>query len=220
MTMVLVSVLYFVLILFGYGAVYCYNNKRKPSELSGAFKLTKGRVIYLVVSLLAAIYMVVIFSAVYNRDWLFQVKLAFLIGMILPCAATDYRLHKIPNFIILMSIILRFILFGMEFFFSSADCLETLKDSMIGALVIGGFFFLMLLIFKNSIGMGDVKLFFVVGLYQGLWGGINSVFFSLLVSFVVSIALLIARKKHRKDVIPFAPSILLGTLIAIGLAGM
>lgn len=65
-----------------------------------------------------------------------------------------------------------------------------------------------------------MKLFAVMGLYQGLWGAVNSVFFSLLASFVVSVALLISKKKGRKDTISFGPSILIGTIAAIGLAGM
>ena len=78
----------------------------------------------------------------------------------------------------------------------------------------------LLLAFKNSIGMGDIKLFAVMGLYQGLWGVINSVFFSLAASFVISIAFLITKKKGRKDSIAFAPSIFVGTVVAICLAGM
>ena len=107
-----------------------------------------------------------------------------------------------------------------EFISSPATGFLILKDNLVGAAVIGIFFFLLFLVFKNSIGMGDIKLFAVMGLYQGLWGAVNSVFFSLVVSFVLSVGLLITRKKGRKDTIPFGPSILIGTAIAIGLAGM
>ena len=78
----------------------------------------------------------------------------------------------------------------------------------------------MLLIFRNSIGMGDVKLFALMGLYQGLWGAFNAVFFSFVVSFVAAVALLATRKKNRKDVIPFGPSVLLGTILAVSLSGI
>lgn len=61
--------------------------------------------------------------------------------------------------------------------FSPSTVLDSLKDGVIGAAVIGLFFLLISLIFKNSMGMGDIKLFALMGLYQGLWGAFNSVFF-------------------------------------------
>ena len=91
---------------------------------------------------------------------------------------------------------------------------------MAGAIIIGGFFLIILLIFKNSIGMGDVKLFALMGLYQGLLGVFNSVFFSLIVSFFISIILLMLKRKNRKDVIPFGPSIYIGTVVGIFLTGL
>ena len=57
------------------------------------------------------------------------------------------------------------------------------------------------------------------GLYQGIWGATNAVFFSLLVSFFLSVVLLILKRVTKKDVISFAPSILLGTVISILLSG-
>ena len=78
----------------------------------------------------------------------------------------------------------------------------------------------MFFLFKNSVGMGDVKLFAVIGLYQGLWGAVNSVFFSFIVSFINAVVLLITRKKKKSDVIAFAPCIMIGTVMAISFAGM
>lgn len=68
--------------------------------------------------------------------------------------------------------------------------------------------------------MGDIKLFALMGLYQGLFGVFNSVFFSLIVSFFISIILLILKRKNRKDVIPFGPSIYAGTVVGIFLTGL
>ncbi len=88
-------------------------------------------------------------------------------------------------------------------------------DATLAAVIIGAFFTILLLIFKNSIGMGDIKLFCLMGLYLGLSGLLNAVFFSLLVSFFVSIAVLITKKKARNDTLAFGPMIFLGTLVSI-----
>jgi len=59
-----------------------------------------------------------------------------------------------------------------------------------------------------------------MGLFQGIVGVISSLFLSLLVSFFVAIALLITRKKTRKEAIAFAPSVLIGTAVSMFLTGM
>ena len=90
------------------------------------------------------------------------------------------------------------VLYIAELVFSPSTVLDSLKDGVIGAAVIGLFFLLISLVFKNSMGMGDIKLFALMGLYQGLWGAFNSVFFSLLVSFFLALGLLISKKKKRR----------------------
>ena len=76
------------------------------------------------------------------------------------------------------------------------------------------------LIVKNSIGGGDMKLFVVMGLLLGLQGTWGAIFLSLIVSFIVAVALLITRKKSRKDAIPFGPALAAGTYLSIFLTGM
>ena len=156
----------------------------------------------------------------YNRDLTQQLKLLSIMLIILPNAAVDFRIHKMPNVFMVAGLVLRLLLFAVEFFLKSSTFLNTVIDSLLGGVIIGVFFFLLLIIFKNSIGMGDVKLFALMGLFQGLWGAVNSIFFSLIVTFFLSIYLLITKKKKKKDTISFGPEIYLGTLIGICLAGM
>lgn len=73
----------------------------------------------------------------------------------------------------------------------------------------------MRLIVKNGIGFGDVKLFAVLGLFLGLKGIVSTMFLSFVVSFFVSIFLLVSKRKNKKDQIAFAPSILVGTLLSV-----
>lgn len=214
-------VLSIVLLLAGYvSACYYLNEVKWNSKNIAVLKPTRNKVLYLCFGVAGVATLITLFQTVYHLELIPQIKLLTLVMVILPVAAIDLRLQKIPNQFMLAALVLRVLIYIPEFIISASAAFATLMDNLLGAVIIGAFFLLLLLIFKNSIGMGDIKLFAIMGLYQGLWGAINSVFFSLVVSFVLSVGLLISRKKGRKDTISFGPSILLGTIIAIGLAGM
>lgn len=210
-----------ILLAFGYYAsCYYLHNKKLLSKSFDVLKLTRNKIVYLCLGTVASFVLILLFQVLYHTEFITQIKLLVLVLIILPTAAVDYKTHKIPNKFMLFALILRCLIYVVELIVSKSSALLVLKDSVVGALVVGVFFFLLLLIFKNSIGMGDVKLFAIMGLYQGLWGVVNSVFFSLVASFVISIFLLATKKKNKKDVISFAPSIFIGTVIAICLSGI
>ena len=68
--------------------------------------------------------------------------------------------------------------------------------------------------------MGDIKLFMVMGLLQGISGMSGAIFMSMIVAFFGSVGMLILKKKTRKDNISFGPFILIGTTISMFLAGV
>lgn len=183
-----------------------------------SFSLSKA--IYLIFSAVVSIFLILILASYYNRSIIDSVRLLSLIQLLLPIAAVDFKRQKIPNKLLLIMLILRIIIFGTEALLYKDGIKSLLMDYLVGMLCVGGFFLLMLIAFKKSIGMGDVKLFAVLGLYQGLWGAINSVCFSLAISFVVAVCLLASKRKGRKDMMSFGPSILAGSVIAICLSGM
>lgn len=221
MTIVIDIIAALVLLFAGYVYTCCYFNGVKGDLLNKqVIRLTRNKIIYLTAGIAAIGILITAFETIYLLDTISQVKMLSLVMILLPAAAVDLRDQKIPNKLLLAAVAIRIAIYAAEFILSVPAALYTLKDDFLGAAVVGGFFLLLLLIFKNSIGMGDIKLFAVMGLYQGLWGVINSVFFSLVVSFFLSVALLISGKKKRKDTISFGPSIFIGTVIAMGLAGM
>lgn len=210
-----------ILLAAGYGYVCFYLSGTKWSEKQLApLRPDRNKVLYLICALVVIAGLLTLFEGTYHLALLPRIKLLCLVMLLFPAAAIDLRVQKIPNLLVLTGLIVRCVLYIPEFILSPKGALGILKDNLLGAVVIGLFFLIILLLFKNSIGMGDVKLFAVIGLYQGLWGGINSVFFSLVASFVLSVFLLITKKKSRKDTISFGPSILVGTVVAMALAGM
>lgn len=221
MTIIIEVLVAAALISFGY--VYCcyYLGKEKQfTSILIMLKLTKMKVFYLILSIISILSLILLFEEMYDIGIFTKIKLLSLVSFLIPAAAIDLRKQVIPNQLLFFSLTFRVLLLVFEFIFSTSTIFLILTDSIAGAVIISAFFLLLYFVFKNSIGMGDIKLFAIMGLYQGLWGVINSVFFSLMTSFLISIGLLVTRKKSRKDTISFAPSILLGTIIAIGLTGM
>ena len=73
------------------------------------------------------------------------------------------------------------------------------------------------LISPRGMGMGDVKMSFVLGLYLGFlgWGEVMLGFFTaFLLGAVIGVALLALKRRGRKDAVPFGPFLAAGTVIA------
>jgi leader peptidase (prepilin peptidase) / N-methyltransferase len=92
---------------------------------------------------------------------------------------------------------------------------SSLPDRAIAAAAGGGFLFVVALIYPRGMGMGDVKLAAVMGLYLG-----RAVAPALLIGFAVGALVgvaMIARRgaSARKQAIPFGPFLALGGVIAL-----
>lgn len=89
----------------------------------------------------------------------------------------------------------------------------TVQSSLLGAVVIAAAMLLLSLLFdklsgKESLGGGDIKLLFMVGLYLGLMIG----FFNLVLSCIVGLLFVALMKKQK---IPFGPAISLSAYISL-----
>lgn len=162
----------------------------------------------------------VVFLYVYYKNTLLDnIKLISILAVLCPAAYSDWNKHIIPNKLLLGALCLRILLFVFELVFNISNALQYGASELISAVVIFILGFLCSLIIKGSVGMGDVKLISIMALFLGASGIVCAVFASLLISFIYCLIALIARKKHKKDIIPFAPSLLLGTYISICLFG-
>lgn len=96
---------------------------------------------------------------------------------------------------------------------------DFLKDAGLGLLVGGLTFYIIVIagewIMKaEAMGMGDVKLMAVIGLFLGFKLTVLSMFLAFIIGSIVSVFLLIAKIKGRRDHIPFGPFIVLGSTTA------
>lgn len=86
-----------------------------------------------------------------------------------------------------------------------------------GALYFGALF-LVAVITRGGMGMGDVKLAALLGLFTGYmsWAVFTAgAILGFLIGGLVGLALLVTRRKGRKDEVPFGPPLILGAWMAI-----
>ena len=97
-----------------------------------------------------------------------------------------------------------------------------LLRAALGAVVLFAVFLVLALIAPSGLGMGDVKLAALIGLYLG-WIGWNAVIVGAAAGFVVqaivALALLATRRIGLRGELPFGPAMLLGAVLAIGWSG-
>lgn len=218
--MVLVAV---VLSVAGCAYLAWFDSKEAAQKsLTWKSFLPKGkRLAFTIVMLLGLVGVSVALQYIYGENRLLQnTKLICLLGLLFLAANVDARKEIIPNTLILAGLILRVVYWVLELCYNAGYLWLTFKDELLACAILGVFFLLCGLIVKGGIGMGDIKLVLVMCLFQGLSGVLSSLFCALFAAFVVTIGLLITKKKTRKDAIPFAPSILLGALVSIVLTGI
>lgn len=93
---------------------------------------------------------------------------------------------------------------------------ESLVGSVLMALLIGGFFWALIIITKGKgMGGGDVKLGAFIGLSLGFPLSVLAIMLAFLTGAVLSIILLILGRKHFGQSIPFGPFLVLGSLVAL-----
>ena len=131
----------------------------------------------------------------------------------------DVQERIIPNVMIGVGLVSWLALVLIDIFAGGTPAGDLLMFSLAGGLISGGVLLIISLISKSALGMGDVKMFTVLGLLYGLTDTYSVLLFSVVIMAVVSIVLLLAKKATRKTAIPMAPFVAIGFLLCI-LAGM
>lgn len=129
----------------------------------------------------------------------------------------DQSSKRIPNKILLVLLEIRGVLLVLEWTIFSRFGMAVFASSLLGALLGGGMFLFAHFIAKGGVGMGDVKLFAVIGSYMGSGSIMTVIFLTVIVSAIYSIIMLTFKKIKLKEEIPFAPFILVGTILTMAL---
>jgi prepilin signal peptidase PulO-like enzyme (type II secretory pathway) len=92
---------------------------------------------------------------------------------------------------------------------------KTIGFGFLAAFIIAAFFVLLILITKGrGMGLGDVKLGFLIGLFNGFPNAFLAIFLGFLFGAVFSIVLVALRLKKIKDTIAFGPFLIMGSFVA------
>lgn len=207
-------------LITGY-AFFTEKTLNRPSQEQNGSSSKKVKILYSAFAFLINIGIAVLFLTLYKSNTLlFSLKRLFLLSVLWPVGYIDFKTLKIPNRFIMIGLMFRAVILIFELLFER----ELLSVYLVSEAIAAGVLLLATLLcslcIKNSIGFGDIKLFAVLGLMLGADGTWSAVFVSLFISFVTAVVLLISGKKGKKDAIPFAPSIAVGTYISIILTGM
>lgn len=120
-------------------------------------------------------------------------------------AKVDYHEKKIPNKIVLALLILRVVFLVYEVWVNVDYWKTVLVYPFLGAAIGGVILAVAMLISRKGVGMGDVKMFIVIGAFVGSTEILATMFYTFLISAIGGICLLITKKASLKDSIPMAP---------------
>ena len=172
---------------------------------------------YILMVLVAVIYISLVYWKGISIETL---KFMFLIPMLISAFVVDFRLQIIPNRLTLTIFETGLIFTFLETLMTTNFGISIFIDRILGMLVGGGIFLLITLIGgaiagKEAMGFGDVKLMGALGLFFGWLNMILISVMAFLFAAIVSIGILIARRKKFSEYIPFGPFIVVASMIPI-----
>lgn len=145
----------------------------------------------------------------------------YLAAISIALALIDLDTRRLPNRIVLPSLAVGAALLALASW-ASGDWGALLR-AVIGSAGLFVLYFAIALIAPRGMGMGDVKLAAVLGLYLGWlgWGPLAvGAFAAFLLGGAFAIALLIARRARRGTAIPFGPWMIAGAWLGIAVGAV
>ena len=222
-----VHILYYVLVgIIGLfvGQFIDWCNKRLPEEKKVFSKdffkiyLKNTKPNYILIILTAIIYLGILYC--FGNNIIKLLEYLLLAPILLSVFCIDYKFQIIPNRLNLSLFELGLLFTFVEAVSDTSIIVTTFTNRFLGLLAGGGIFLLITLIGgiiagKEAMGFGDVKLMAALGLFLG-WSNILIVSaLAFLLAAVISIGILIFRRKKANDYIPFGPFIVLASFIVI-----
>lgn len=170
---------------------------------------------YILMIIIAVAYVALLYFNGINID---TIKYIILIPMLISAFVIDLRLQIIPNRLTLTIFEVGLVITFLTTLLNINGGIDLFIDSILGMLVGGGIFLIITLIGgaiagKEAMGFGDVKLMGALGLFFGWRNMILISVMSFLFAALVSIVILISRKKKFSEYIPFGPFIVVAAII-------
>lgn len=147
------------------------------------------------------------FYMLYGPGWLFY-RAAILFLLLFPAAIIDWQHQILPDELTLGGLIFGLLLaiWGGHLSFWGA---------LLGALVGGGFLFIIAYIYPQGMGGGDIKLMAMVGSFVGWPYVLAAIFIGAFLGLLYFGYGLLAKKVERNTPLPFGSFLALGTFLAL-----
>lgn len=179
---------------------------------------------YPLIELLNGFFYLAVFQF-FGMGWHLPVLFALASAMIV-ITFIDLDFQVIPDVITLPGIIIG--LFSASFLLPDPFSLQSsalslpvvgFKNSIIGLLLGGGLFYLIVVLSRGGMGGGDIKMMAMVGAFMGWKAVFLTTFIGSLTGSIVGISLMVFKGKGRKTKIPFGPFLALGSVITLFFGG-
>lgn len=140
----------------------------------------------------------------------------YLAGVGIALAAIDIDVRRLPNVLTLTSYPVALALLAAAA--AAGGDVKPLARALVGMAGLFAFYFILVLVYPGGMGMGDLKLSGVLGLYLG-WIGYGTLavgaFLSFFLGALMGVVLIAASGAGRKTRVPFGPFMIVGTFIAV-----
>lgn len=134
-------------------------------------------------------------------------RLSFYIGVLIFLSFYDLKHGLVPNKITYPAIL---VTIGLTLLSPEAS----IKMSLIGGAVLAGLLMIPALLFKRM-GLGDVKLAFLIGLMTGFPEGMIALFGGIFIGGISAIILIAFKIRGPKDEMPYAPFLAAGAIAVL-----
>jgi prepilin signal peptidase PulO-like enzyme (type II secretory pathway) len=135
-----------------------------------------------------------------------------ILTMLIILAVYDLRWMILPNKVVFPTIVLS-LLYAAVAAASSGSAAAWTGPLLAAGAAFAGFWALNFFSGGRAMGGGDVKLVLAMGLLLGLKGTALAMLIAFNVGALAGIALIAARRRGRRDQIPFGPFLVLGTIV-------
>lgn len=140
----------------------------------------------------------------------------YLAAVSVVLALIDIDTHTLPNRVVLPGYAVGAVLLGASGLL--AGDFGALASAAIGAAALFLLYFVLALAYPRGMGMGDVKLAGMLGLFLGFLGWqaiVVGAFAAFLLGGIFALVLVALRRASRKSAVPFGPWMLLGAWLGI-----
>lgn len=212
---ILVGIMYGIALLIYFNLEEIKKQENYKNKLKAMIKMDKKSKWLTLAAVMSGVLFFILEYFAYGKDMINSLRWQTAAMMMLPIGCIDMREQIIPNATLIIGLIFAVPLLLIQTIMYPDMAWSSAGSAIIGAVVAGGIFFIGALAVKNGVGAGDIKMNFVLGLMVGFVGIFNILLYSMLISAITGIVLIIVKKKKSKDVLPLAPFTLLGVVLAI-----